>query len=497
MKRSRLPVACSILLLLTVTDSAFPTVRHLKIIHWNDFHSQIEPITSAKTTRGGLLNFKRIVDSLRAVAAEYGDACLALDAGDEFQGSLISTITKGRASYRLLNLMKPDAVALGNHEFDYGWPNLRTLLRSTVHFPVTNANITDETGSPIAKRYIIKRVHGLQVAIIGLTLQSLASSTLPESILGLHIEQYDSVLPDILREVKQRSPDLIILLTHIGVVADSALAARYPEVNVIVGGHSHTPLQHPMRVGRTVIVQAGSKGRWVGELDLDVDTDGNSVVSSSGKLIDVRPGDNTDATAARAVKTLLNLVDSSYSEQIGTLVHDWYNRYEYNNNLSCFEASVFREALGSDLGCINHGGIRKSLPKGPILLKDIYEINPFQNKLIRITIRGDRLREALEHMLSADASETCDFSGLRCVFDRTKHAITAIMIGEKEVKETAQYTIVTNAFVASKLNAIFGLHPTDVSIEPLGSTDADIIAAEIRRRHNIDGTVVPWLTQRN
>jgi 5'-nucleotidase / UDP-sugar diphosphatase len=481
-----------------VASKLHATTRHLKIIHWNDLHSQIEPLKIGSATVGGFLNLTRVVDSLRAVVKEYGDACLVLDGGDEFQGTLVSTITKGKSAYELLNLIKPDAVAIGNHEFDYGWPNLRYLLRTTAHFPIVNANITTEAGMPIAKQYLIKSVGGLRVGIIGLTLESLASSTLPENTNGLTIRRYDEVLPKLLKEVHAQSVDLVILLTHIGVEADSLLAAKYPRIGIIVGGHSHTPLFEPIRVGHTLIVQAGSKGRWVGEADLDIDSETDSVLKSHAHLIDVRPSaKKNDARAARVVKKLLALVDSSYDTVIGTLGRDWRAGGDYNGNLATFEALALQNHFRVDLGCMNHGGLRKSLAAGPIRLKDVYEINPFQNELVKITLDGFQLQSALEHMLRDATSETCEFAGLRCTFDQELGKLTSIQIGEKALTDNSVYTMVTNVFVASKLRSIFGLRTDAVSVEHLGVVDADAIAAEIRKQQTIDGKPVEWVYFRN
>ncbi len=498
-----MPATLKRLLLLTILFApleAGATVKHLKIVHWNDLHAQLEPFAIKQQGRtravGGFAYLRAVIDSLRRVAAHTDEGCLALDGGDEFQGTLVSTVTRGGAMYELLNSLHPDAVTLGNHEFDYGWKNLDSLVHHVAQFPIISANVLDAGGENLTASYVILNTSGMKVAVIGLTTERLAGYTLPENISGLQIRRYDEVLPTLLHQAKRGSADLIIVLSHVGVQDDSAIAARYPEVNVIVGGHSHTPLFKPMQVGRTIIVQAGSRGRWVGELDLDID--GDSVTSYNGGLIEVDDERIApDTNAAAAVAKLSRLVDRSFADTIGTLRSDWKASHDYNGNLSTFEATAFREAFNADIGCINHGGLRKSLLAGPVTRKDVYEINPFQNELVRITLRGSTLREAIGFMLAGRASESCEFSGIRCVFDRTRLKVISLSVGDEPLVEGRSYGLVTNQFVAAHLEALFGIDKADVRSEPLGSTDADVVAHTIRRQHEIEGTPAAWLSVRN
>lgn len=490
-------VVLAILSLVSSTASA--TVKHLKIIHWNDLHAQLEPMTirSGDSTRrvGGFAYLETIVDSLRDVAEAHQTACIALDGGDSFQGTLVSSITKGKAIYEALNELQPDAAAIGNHEFDYGWKNLDEQMHTTARFPIVCANLLNAYGTDFTQHYTIATKNGLRIAIVGLTTELLAQNTLPDNVRGVTVQPYTTILRRVLVEVHRHAPDLVVLLTHIGVESDSMIASQYPGIDVIVGGHSHTPLFKPMKVGKTIIVQAGSRGRWVGELDLDVDDVGDSVVSSRGKLIEIETDRiNPEVKAVATVARLLAEVDSSYYVQIGTLESDWKASPKYNGNLSTFEASAFRTKYAADIACINLGGLRKSLTAGAILLKDIYEINPFSNALVRLTLRGRFVRSAVEHMLSTSEADACEFSGIHCEFDRAKNKLTSISVGGTALDDGAPYTLVTNEFVASKLLGIFGLHSADYILQHLDGTDAEAIADFVRSVRTIDGKPQPWVS---
>ncbi|HYM20053.1 MAG TPA: bifunctional UDP-sugar hydrolase/5'-nucleotidase [Candidatus Kapabacteria bacterium] len=487
-----------VVFLLIVPVAAFAKHTRLKIIHWNDFHAQNEPYSIRSGNKveqiGGFAYFKSVIDSLRRVAVATDDACLALDGGDEFQGTIISSLTKGKSQYELLNTLHPDAVTLGNHEFDYGWKNLKKLLASTARFPVVNANIADQSDRHIAKPYTILRRNGMRIAIIGLTTQSLRTNSLPSSIKGLKIKNYGDVLPELLHELKKKKPTLIMLLTHVGVEEDERLAKEYPEINVIVGGHSHTPLFSPRRIGRTVIVQAGSKGRYVGELDLDVDTDGDSLVSSNGRLVEIVTEHITpDPEAANIVSSLLKKVNEKYRVQIGSLEKDWKNGREYNGNLPTFEAEAFRSELAADIGCINHGGLRKSLIAGPIMMKDIYEINPFQNEMYSVEVTGSALETMLTYMLSGKASESCEFAGIDVVYNAAQQKIISLSISRQAVDPSKKYRIVMNEFIQTHLKGMFGLDESQYSSHPLSVVDTDLIVNAVKRIGTVSGEAIPWL----
>ena len=164
----------------------------LKIIHWNDFHAQNMPMTvkgpdGTRYNVGGFVYFKAVIDSLRRNAAADHELCLLLDAGDNFQGTAISGFTRGASQITLMNIIHPDAVAIGNHEFDYGWENIDSLIRFKTMYNVVNANISYQSGKSFATPYIIKQAGGLKIAIIGLTTDNLKNLTLPEKIHNLKI----------------------------------------------------------------------------------------------------------------------------------------------------------------------------------------------------------------------------------------------------------------------------------------------------------------------
>ena len=473
----------------------------LKIIHWNDFHAQNMPMTvkgsdGTHYNVGGFAYFKAVIDSLKRAATDAQEPYLLFDAGDNFQGTAISGFTRGASQITLMNIIHPDGVALGNHEFDYGWQNIDSLIRFKAMFNVTNANISHSDGKPFATPYIIKQSGNFKIAIIGLTTDDLPDLTLPEKIKGLKIASCEEALRKYLAVVKKGKPTLIVVLSHIGVDADRELAKKFPEVNIFIGGHSHTALKTPIKENRSVIVQAGSRGQYVGELDLNIDLDGDSLISYSGKLIETK--NNLilpDPSIVKQIEIMEAPVAAKYAETIGVLKKDWRAHDRKNNNLAAFEAGVFREDLGVDIGIINYGGLRKSLQAGNITMRDIYEINPFGNEIVKFKLSGAEIKDVLEWMFDDKGTESCEFSGLTCKVDTSAkpgNRISEILISGKKLNPKKFYSFATNIFVASHLHSIFGIAEDTHPLQHTGITDFDLIVDGIRKRKVISGESEQW-----
>ncbi|MEP7235149.1 MAG: bifunctional UDP-sugar hydrolase/5'-nucleotidase [Ignavibacteriota bacterium] len=493
------------LLLLCVMVFSQAHAQHparLKIIHWNDFHAQNTPVVKkdahGKTySVGGFAYFKAAIDSLKRAAELENEPVLLLDAGDNFQGTAISGFTRGASQIKLMNIIHPDAVTLGNHEFDYGWMNIDSLIRFKAIYDVTCANIERNDGKPFVQQFLLKQVGTLSVAIIGLTTDDLENLTLPWHIQGLTIARCAATLKIVLPEIKKLKPDLIIVLSHIGVEADRKLATQFPEVNIFVGGHSHTPLEKPIRESHSLIVQAGSRGQYVGELDLTIDTDADSVLTSDGRLIETV---NDKFSPNRAIVEQIELVEKPINiklgETIAILKKDWKIHRPFASNLASYEAMVFREDLHSEIGVINYGGLRKSLTAGDITMRDMYEINPFGNELVQFDLTGAEIKQVLERMFGDSGREACEFSGILCKVDTNQSEgkrISVIRIGDADWNPKKKYLLTTNIYIATHLHSFFGIEESSHPLKHTGITDFDLLVEGTRKRKMISGESEPWI----
>ncbi len=227
--------------------------------------------------------------------AKDPDGAVLLSAGDMFQGSPVSNQFRGQSVIAVMNYLKFDAMAIGNHEFDWGLDVLHQLAEAAA-FPFLSANIQDKHGRalPLTKPMIILTRKNLKLAIIGVTTPDTAFTTKPDHVSGLTFREPAKILPQLIREARRSGADLIVLLSHLGLDADQQIAEQISGIDVIVGGHSHTAVTHPLRVNETIIVQAGAYGVYLGVLQLTVDLASHRIVdySSDNELETVFVGPN-------------------------------------------------------------------------------------------------------------------------------------------------------------------------------------------------------------
>lgn len=485
---------------LLFVSTSFAQTAKLKIIHFNDIHAQNTPLTIKRgdsTIRvGGFAHFKTVIDSLRGVASTNGEGVLVLGAGDDFQGTLFSTMSRGASQIALLNQLAPDVVTLGNHEFDYGWENIDSLVKYQVKYPIVSSNLYYKNGKRMVKPYLIKEVSGARVAIIGMMTDNLSGVTLPRNIEGIKIQKEADALRNILPHVKKEKPDIIIVLGHLGFESDIKLAESFPDVDLFVGGHSHTAIQTAKMKNRSIIVQAGSRTQYVGELDVTVSIAKNRITQHTGKLIEVRSDERRPDVRAQAMIDSMNKpIEKMFGDTIGTLVNDW-KKTGLNSNITTWHAKALREAVNTDIGIMNTGGIRKNLPAGPITARDMYEINPFGNQIITFKVTGKELHVMLENYFKMNGREGCEFNGLYCIVDKTKddgERVGTIKIAGEDIRLKQIYSISANSFVSEQMEPIFGIKLANPFFLETGITDISAYIDAVKKEKVITGEAYQWV----
>jgi 5'-nucleotidase/UDP-sugar diphosphatase len=479
-------------------QTAEPRLATLTILHWNDLHSQNVPF---KVVVRDSIHKRDSVYYVGGVATLFGyinqlkdnrrDVAL-LDAGDDFQGTPISTMTKGRSQIELLNIIKPDAMTLGNHEFDYGLKNLEEDL-SLARFPILNANIFDErNGRNFQKPYLVKTIGDVKVGIIGLIMPDLPILTMRDNIKGLRILNDVQVVRKYISELKKQGVNLIVVLSHIGVDADKALADSVRSIDVIIGGHSHTALFQPIKRNHTIICQAGTRGRWLGDLDLTVDLAGDSVYRYNGKLIETVVGNvPADSVAAAKVAELEGSIAGELNQVIGTLKVDWRTKYNRESNIGDWAADVMREYAHTDIAFANSGGFRKNLYAGSITVRDIWEIFPFSNHFLTFQVSSKMLRRMIAWQVSRKV-ELMEVSGIRYKYNSSEPSgqrVVSIKVNGEPVDDSKMYSIVTNEYVAGHLHDFFGIPEKDITLTQLEKIDHDVFVEAVKKQKVISSRV--------
>lgn len=475
-------------------------IKEVTILHWNDFHARNQAYKVSKkdsATGEQVYYFVGGVGSMMGYLNKYRTPnSLVLNGGDDFQGTPISNFTRGKSQIDLLNLYHIDAFVLGNHEFDYSQYSLDSALK-LAQFPVLSANVLMKSrNSLMGKPYITKEVNGVKFGVIGITLPELFATSLPVNVTDLVMLNTDSVIQAGIDELKKENCDVIVLLTHAGLETDKKFAQTfYKDVDIIVGGHSHTTLFKPVRVNGVTIVQAGSYGRNLGMLELKIDIQNDTLKSSSGILIEtVLDSAIFDRAAGKKVDDMIAQYLPELSIKIGTLESDWRAGYGDESNLGQFEADAFKTKTSADIGFVNGGGLRKSLLKGDILVGDIWEINPFGNEVQTITVSGRTLRQMIknnikirrERIRSGEGAEILHTGGLSYSYDSRiadaggEDFLLSLNLGRTEVTDEAQYTIATNNYVIGQFKKFFGEIDEPINPVTTGWIDRDLIIEVVK-----------------
>jgi 2',3'-cyclic-nucleotide 2'-phosphodiesterase (5'-nucleotidase family) len=482
--------------ILAVSSSLLAQQRQtdtVTIIHWNDFHAQNIPFNFVPRGNkddahmvGGDGIFAALIKQLRTATPNT----IALDGGDEVQGTPISSITNGRSQFDLLNEINPDAMVIGNHEFDYGMDSLRANMR-LAKFPILCANVKDDsTGKTLGLKYIIKQVGEVKVGVIGVTSPDLKHLVIGKNLVGEKLLDMDETIDDAVKEIREKEhPNLLILLSHEGIDDDSAEAVKHPEINIIVGGHDHHALQQPKVVGHTLIVEAGSRGQYVGRLAVAIDNDSWTISGYKGQLFEtVQNVIAPDPVVQKKVDAYEAVVNQTLSTVIGELKTSWSkegNGGSVECNLGDFEADAFRIIPDNhaDVAFVNTSGLRKTMEPGPIKIRDLWEINPFGNTLVYFTVGGDVFKK----MMDFQATKTSlQISGIRYVEDSAKK-LKSLTVGTKPVSDDAHYTIVTNNYITDHFADYFGFSPKekDINFMDSGMYDRDAVIGYVQQQKTI------------
>lgn len=474
------------LLVFALLLTAFSCVpaRDVHLLHYNDFHANNTPRYSVdddgnESYRGGAAWMKGLVDSLRQVY-EFD---LLLHAGDDFQGSPVSGLTSGGSQITVMNTMGLNIFCPGNHEFDYGDLNLRHQLEAA-EFDVTCCNIADSTGELIWPGFQLVELGGLRLGFIGVITASLPELVVKENL--AHTLVLDPI-EEIGRQMQtlEQISDLQIVLSHSGLYADSIYAALVPGIDAIIGGHSHTVLPEGLWVDETLIVQAGCCGGWVGDLRIEIDN-ATGAIRMSDYLHEVSRNSVAPAEGMLAtVEQLDELLPPELNEEIGQLVYPWIRRGG-ESNLGDWTADVMRDFADTELAFMNLGGLRRDLPTGAITRLNIWEVNPFGNHYVTFELSGLELLLFLRRVAGGNVSESFAYSGMEFSIHRELGAVSSILVNGESLVMNRTYSAVTNNFIFSHLEEVFGLNQEQVNAVHLEQLDREVISQAVLRQQTVE-----------
>ena len=359
-----------------------------------DTHWEYLPEDPAHLHRMG--GFARIRTALDRERASASGAVFTLDGGDTFQGSAVAAWTLGEALVAPLNALGIDAGVPGNWEPIYGPQQFRKLM-SEVNYKVICYNFHDKaTGSRLFAPSVTLEKNGVRVIFVGVTDPTTTTRQSPAQVAGLDSTRM-SGLREFVQDLKRKEkPDLMVLVDHTGLAPSVQLAQNIPEFDIVLSGHTHERVYKPIRVGKTIVVEPGSMGSFLGRLDVTV-TDG--VVSDFNyQLVGI---DEADFAENRNVKSLVENAERPFEsrlrEVIGatktTLMRDDVLETTMDNLVD----DAVREVTHTDIAFTNGFRFSPPLAPGPLTEGDLWNILPFDAKIKAGRVTGRQLRAYLEN----------------------------------------------------------------------------------------------------
>ena len=350
-------------------------IRTLTILHTNDLHSRLSPLDNH---HGG---FAYLAAAIRHEREGCID-CLLLNAGDRGQGSPVSTIYKGVPVFAIANMFGFDAATLGNHDFDYGWQQARAFVEMS-KYPIVSSNVVNSKDQLLTpKPWVILKVNGLRVGIIGAMTDDLHNLQFPIMMGDYHTISSVATVRKYAAELRSQV-DLIVLVAHIGPAEEQAFLTE-SDVPVIVSGHIHSGLEQAMSNQDHVLVRVKSYGEELGRLELKVDTEKKAPVSWTWKKIVIDDDKIVPAPdVAAEVKIWEDKVAAVVDQPIAVS-----KRQLPKSEVKGLLEQAMKDVTGADFAYINTGGVRDILPKGQVLVRQAWNIMPFDDRIVFGTFKG-------------------------------------------------------------------------------------------------------------
>lgn len=448
--------------------------QKLVLLHTNDTHSNIDPDGG----RGGILQRKAIIDSVRRADPNV----LLIDAGDIVQGSLYFKFFRGAVEYPLLNMMGYDVRILGNHEFDNGLADMARWYADAKGACLSaNYDFRDTPAEGIFDPYVVKRIGGKRIGFFGLNVdpRSLIAKANVEGMRFLPIIETANRTARMLRE--QKHCDLVVAVTHIGYSnkadawreTDVKLAAASTDIDIIIGGHSHTlvdpadpstpPSIVPNANGRPVLIaQTGKYGRNIGRIEVDLcrlaSTTPADYQYSLIPVTDRFAESMLDADMAAFLKPFKHAVDSINAHPVAYVaetIHNGRSTGPLQNFTGDFGLAYGRHKADSlsragtpmrvDAALMNAGGIRQSFPKGMLSEGRVLSAYPFSNRVVILEISG---ADFIEAMRAAARRGGEAVSANLLVLTDGQQGLHSVWIDGKQMQPDSTYYIATIDYLA-------------------------------------------------
>ncbi|MBW1807410.1 MAG: 5'-nucleotidase C-terminal domain-containing protein [Deltaproteobacteria bacterium] len=522
-----------------VEPATEPPVK-ITVIGTSDFHGALESKKGKRVGGRKVGGIDIIAAYFESIRAANKDGFILLDAGDLYQGTLISAASEGRAVIEFYNEIGYDAVAVGNHEFDFGPVGYHStpanpdddplgvikLRIAEANFPFLAANINDRTTKkPVSWKnlygHTILTRKGIKIGVIGLISQDTSLITNPKNVASLQFEPLVKTIKQELVKVRQAGATVVIVLAHAGVrtdqktgklsgpIAELAQALKPGEVDLIVAGHEHVACNG--KVNKIPIIQTWAKGVSFSRAELPISKKTGRVISDQVVLhsseffvrTDKKGGPakyagrtiNPSTHFVKKLKKFKQSVDHLDRIELGRAAKTMQHQTVLDSPVGNLVTDAMRATDSSiDISMYNSGGLRTSIQKGVVTYGRIYEVVPFDNNIITVSLTGAQIREIVEHGLSGPYG-VMEISGLSVVFNSKaptgKRCMKITTLDGQELDEKKLYTVATNDFVLSGGDG-YHVFAQGSNIRNTHTLIREVVARYIKEK----GTIAPGKTGR-
>ena len=480
------------------------------ILHTNDVHGAVEGYA--------------YIAQLKADYEAKGAEVILVDAGDFSQGTTYVSSTKGADAVTMMNAAGYDVVTLGNHEFDYGYAQLKENM-SKAKFKVVCADVFNEDGTPIFDAsYTYTTKSGVKVGFFGMETPETQTKANPALIKGLTFADKDAFTKAAADQVAAlKDADVVICLAHLGVDAESApyrstdLYAAVKGIDFIVDGHSHTVMTKGEK--GEPIQSTGTAFKNIGVIVID---DASKKIESNS-LYEIKEDTAKDATVAAAAKVIVDRVNNEYGvkfatskvELNGAKAPNGNRDVETNNGDLITDAMRWKVLQNKDgltvnedhvVAITNGGGIRAAIAKGDVTKKDINTVLPFGNTVAVVYVTGEQLLEALEASTFSTPTAVGGFpqvSGINFTIHtgkaydkndatypestyygpKTINRVVINSVNGKEFKANEVYAVVTNNFCAAGGDTYYAFKAASAQFDtgiPLDEAVMEYVTKELK-----------------
>ena len=426
------------------------------------------------------------VAALKRQLADAGRTPFLVLAGDFLSPSVASSVFKGEQMIAALNAAGLDLATLGNHEFDFGDDALVGRMHEAKWQWVVSNVVDTRTGQPIggAAPYLVKSFGALKVGFIGLCLDTseISRNKLAHTRLVDPLEAAAEYLP----RVKRDGASVIVAVTHLAFASDRALVERFPEIDLIIGGHEHYPIT--ATENRTLISKAGSDARWVARIDVNRRPEG--ALERFYELIPMTSAIPDDPATAAVVAAYDARLGSALDTVVGTtrvpLDAVSVRLRSSERNAGNFVADAIRADAGADAAIVNSGAIRgdRIYPAGPLTRRTLVALHPFDNVVCTVRVDGRTIVAALNNGVSKFPASNGAFpqvSGLTFAIDQRAAAdrrAVDVRVGGAPLDPAKRYTLAIPDYILKGGDGYTMFADTEVIVAPEAG---DLVANAIEK----------------